>query len=130
MDEKAVARFWAKVDRREPSECWEWRRARDAYGYGAVRIGGKLYKSHRLAFFIANGNWPVPGCCHHCDNPACVNPAHLFQGSQKQNMQDASSKGRMQSGEQHYMRRHPELRPWGDRNGMRRRKLGLTSRTA
>lgn len=75
-----------------PSGCWEWAGYRDMYGYGRYR----RKQAHRVAYERVNGGI-TPGLfvCHSCDNPPCVNPAHLWLGSQRDNMRDAISKGRI-----------------------------------
>lgn len=86
-------RFWAKVAIAGPDECWEWRGARNQYGYGA--FGGRE-RAHRHSYELSNG--PVPTglhVLHSCDNPPCVNPAHLRAGTPKDNSQDKKERGRM-----------------------------------
>jgi DNA-binding XRE family transcriptional regulator len=90
-------RFWANVNRRGESECWEWRGYRNPSGYGRMNVGGRagrLEMTHRLSWEIHNG--PIPGdlrVLHHCDNPPCVNPAHLWLGTQLDNIRDRTEKG-------------------------------------
>ncbi len=80
--------------------CWYWTGAKDALGYGRFGIKGKIYLAHRIAFQIANGYLDeTADICHSCDYPSCVNPAHLFEGTRKENMQDCKSKGRHSYGE-------------------------------
>lgn len=78
------------------SDCWEWEGSRYPSGYGAVKWNGRVIGAHRLAWIEAFG--PIPDgldVCHHCDNPPCVRPSHLFLGTRSDNMRDAVSKGRM-----------------------------------
>lgn len=75
--------------------CWEWNLSRDKLGYGTVsRISSGYSLAHRLSYSIFCGDPSGNSICHHCDNPPCVNPDHLFKASQEINMRDAIAKGR------------------------------------
>ena len=96
-------RFWAKVDK--TGDCWLWTASvfRERYGYGKFQAGEnrantRVVYAHRYSWELVNG--PVPDglfVCHHCDNPPCVNPAHLFVGTHQDNVDDMMSKGRHRS---------------------------------
>lgn len=97
LDESLRSRFWAKVDQRSADECWEWTAYRNDKGYGRIgRTGGKAhFLAPRVSWTIAFGDIPDGLIvCHHCDNPPCVNPAHLFLGTHKDNADDRETKGR------------------------------------
>lgn len=92
-DPVASARFWSKVEKTDT--CWLWRGAKSGLGYGRVKIKGKLYSPHALSYAWHNRDDPKGfDVCHHCDTPACVNPAHLFKGSRSLNVRDCIRKGR------------------------------------
>jgi len=77
------------------NDCIEFVGCKDSGGYGLKRIYNKLYKAHRLAWVEAFGNIPEGMfVCHKCDNPPCVNPDHLFLGTNSDNMIDMYNKGR------------------------------------
>lgn len=106
----AAERFWSYVQKTE--SCWLWTGARDADGYGRFRTGGskakRMWNAHRFAWTLTYGLIPKGRqVLHNCpdgDNPSCVNPAHLWLGDQKANIQDCWRKGR-------HKRRPGELSP-------------------
>jgi hypothetical protein len=78
-------------------ECWEWTASLDGRGYGQININKKMHRAHRLSWQIANGRELTKNelVCHSCDNPTCVNPKHLWIGTQKDNMSDCARKNRV-----------------------------------
>ena len=91
-----LAKFMSKVVKAE-SGCWLWQGAKNQYGYGLATYEGKKNQTaHRLSYRIHKGEIQ-PGllALHTCDTPACVNPEHLFLGSNKDNMDDCRAKGRV-----------------------------------
>lgn len=98
--ESAMRRFWGKVEKKSDDECWEWKGAKLSHGYGAFNIGVRRISTHRFSWEIHYGEIP-PGMlvCHKCDNPPCVNPKHLFLGTDTDNQRDKYLKGRCARGE-------------------------------
>lgn len=76
-------------------KCINWLGAKDKNGYGQTTYQGKQWKAHRLSYFLEKGSiGPNNLICHKCDNPSCINPKHLFEGTPLDNMRDMISKGR------------------------------------
>lgn len=91
--------FLLKVEK--TPTCWIWKGARNGSGYGTIRDGGgrpRNVSAHRLSYRLFSGLIPDNMCvCHRCDIPLCVNPAHLFLGTNADNMRDRDAKGRCRS---------------------------------
>ena len=78
--------------------CWLWNGSRSQDGYGTFYFRKKTWKAHRVSYTIFCGEIPDGLCvCHHCDNPPCINPSHLFLGHASANMKDMVRKGRCKS---------------------------------
>ncbi len=95
-----VERFWAKIKVGGPDECWEWIAWRDRSGYGEIVIAGRKRRSNRVALqlFLGREISEGMGACHSCNNPPCSNPAHLSEGTQRQNNAFRIQKGRSRGG--------------------------------
>lgn len=117
-------RFWTRAEKTET--CWLWRGSRGVR-YGRITIDGRFVQAHRAAWSLAYGGIPSGQLvCHHCDNPLCVNPEHLFIGTQQDNMRDCAAKGRNGSqaspeklarGRRHGLQKHPERAARGEAHG-------------
>lgn len=106
--ERIAVRFWPKVNKNGPSPahvtvngpCWEWTASVEHSGHGRIQIpnatnGRKgVVGAHRVSWFLHHGRWPDRCVLHRCDNPRCVNPDHLFEGTKADNVHDMHAKGR------------------------------------
>jgi len=109
FDLKFQRRFWAKVVINE-NGCWFWTGAKTV-GYGVIEFQEKLHRAHRLSWVMHFG--PIPAglhILHHCDEPSCCRPDHLFPGTHLDNMRDCMKKGR------YWLIRRPERRARGERS--------------
>jgi len=88
----ALNRFYSYV--KKTSSCWIWQGSKNKFGHGMFSFNGKTLGAHRFSAQIAGYNIENKCVCHRCDNPSCVNPKHLFVGTQQDNMIDKSKKGR------------------------------------
>lgn len=90
--EEAVARFWSKVIKTD--SCWNWTGSLNNKGYGQFQAGYGSVLAHRVSWYFAHGEHPTLCVLHHCDNPRCVRPDHLFLGTKADNNRDMCAKGR------------------------------------
>lgn len=84
-----------RINKEMQPDCWIWTLAKDKDGYGVAHKGRGNFRAHRISYETFIG--PIPegfSVCHHCDNPPCCNPAHLFLGTNQDNMDDMVAKGR------------------------------------
>ncbi len=95
-------RFWKYVDKKSDDGCWHWMGSKIKNGYGQIKINNKMILSHRFSWELHNSKVPKDlYVLHKCDNPKCVNPSHLFLGTQQDNMHDMINKNRKAKGENH-----------------------------
>lgn len=97
-DAVAVTQFWSLVD--QDGDCWEWKGDTDRNGYGVFFWRGKRHGAHTLALSFSTGEARLPDLdtCHSCDNPGCVNPAHLRFDTRLSNVHDMHTRGRAARG--------------------------------
>lgn len=106
--EVAMAAIRAQSSLNHETGCWEWQRARARKGYGVISLFGGALLAHRASFVAFKGRLPIKLVCHTCDSPPCVNPDHLWDGTEGENTRDMVAKGRHRSG---YPRREGEAHP-------------------
>ncbi len=103
-----MKRFWSKVIRGKPNECWPWISGTNQ-NYGVFYFKGRNRRATHVAWELTKGE-PFPSgkiACHSCDNPPCVNPRHIWPGTRKENIQDAARKGRLKM-----PHTKPGFKPW------------------
>lgn len=111
MNKDATNRFWSKVDVRSEDECWKWTAATSPSGYGEFWFPqrGKHTRAHQVSWILKYGDIPEGlGVLHKCDNPSCVNPKHLFLGTNLDNNKDRDAKGRRIQGTVYFGVEHPQ----------------------
>jgi hypothetical protein len=119
LTERDAARFWRKVNKNGPTPqhrcalgpCWLWTGDHTRRSYGLFRLSGNTrWYAHRISYAITHEPFSSDLCiCHHCDNPPCVNPSHLFLGTQGDNARDRDTKGRTVHAAQRWASEHPDL---------------------
>lgn len=123
-----IERFWSRVDRSGgPDACHPWLGCQEGGGYGSVRMGGRVWAAHRVAWILTHG--PIEGgprtcVCHNCpggDNRLCCNTRHHWLGTRRENSADMVAKGRAAIGERNGSRTRPDRVARGDRHMSRTR---------
>jgi hypothetical protein len=128
MNKTSIERFWSKVNKNGPTMpnmktcCWVWTgwKLKRKWNYGRFDLlpERKNRGAHQVSWELSNGPIPVGlSVCHHCDNPPCVRPDHLWLGTHQQNLQDRDAKGRQARGINSGAALHPDRIARGERNG-------------
>ncbi len=115
-----IRRFWNRLKKGKPRECWLWGGKTTRSGYGITTTGGFSVRAHRVSYRLHYG--VNPGAmlvCHKCDTRLCCNPHHLFLGTSQDNSTDQIRKGKSTAGDRNPSRTRPERLARGDRNGAR-----------
>ena len=105
MKKSLADRFWEKCNKQNANDCWVWTATKTSYGYGSFRMGSltdntrRKEMAHRVAYMLSTGNDIPKGAVimHACDNPPCVNPAHLSVGTYAENGKAAYDRKRRAS---------------------------------
>jgi hypothetical protein len=101
LSNEQQAKFWSRVEVKGPDDCWPWLGKPGEGGYGNFVIAYRAYRAHRIALAITKGLPSGLWSCHHCDNPCCCNPNHLYPGTCLDNVHDAIRR------KYHYIPRNP-----------------------
>jgi hypothetical protein len=94
MDERIIARFWSRVDKRGSDECWPWIHTRNKKGYGSFWAGDRNIQAHRFSALLHGIPLGNLQCAHKCHNPACCNPNHFYAATCQRNVADSVAAGR------------------------------------
>lgn len=109
LTDKQIQRFWQRIDKSAAhgpkGDCWKWIDSTNSQGYGKFTVmnnrQSRALGSHRLSYYLVKKKWPNKDLLHSCHYPLCVNPNHLREGNQQDNMADRQKVGGYQRGSQH-----------------------------